>query len=152
MRERESRGSDRDFEERPRRRTKQLPELEPGMKRYRIEVGYAHQVSPREIVGAIANEAGIEGKHIGQITIFDDFTTVDLPEGMPKEIYHHLQKTRVKGQPMRISEFDGEIPPQTGRPPRSGARRPEGGRGGRPGFRDRNGDAPPRKRRARSDY
>ncbi len=156
MRERDSRGHDRDrdFEDRPRRRTKQLPEIEPGMKRYRIEVGYAHQVSPREIVGAIANEAGIEGKHIGQITIFDDFTTVDLPDGMPKDIYHHLQKTRVKGQPMRISEFDGEIPPQAGRPPRSGARgpgRPEGGRPARPGSRDRYGDAPPRKRRPRSD-
>src|SRR5690606_40840647 len=79
----------------------QLPELEAGMKRYRIEVGYAHQVSPREIVGAIANEAGIEGKHIGQITIFDDFTTVDLPDGMPKEI--DRKSTRLNSSHVKIS-------------------------------------------------
>lgn len=125
---RESRGQDRDSD-RPRRKHRPLPDLEPGMKRYRIEVGHAHQVSPREIVGAIANEAGIEGKFIGPIVIFDDFTTVDLPDGMPQEIQRHLQKTRVKGQPMRISEFNGQLPASDNRSSRPG-HRPRNGASG----------------------
>lgn len=81
---------------------------EVGMERYRLELGHRDQVKPGEIVGAIANEADIEGKHIGQIKIFDDYTTVDLPEGMPKEVFQILQKTRVRGKPLGLSKFTGE--------------------------------------------
>lgn len=83
--------------------------LELGMVRYKIHVGHNDQVSPREIVGAIANEADIEGKHIGQIKIFDDYSTVDLPEGMPNEVFQILQKTRVRNKPIRLSIFNGEV-------------------------------------------
>ncbi len=74
-----------------------------GMQRFRIEVGHAHQVQPGNIVGAIANEAGLDSKHIGRINIFDDYSTVDLPADMPVEIFKDLQKTRVAGQALRIS-------------------------------------------------
>ena len=77
------------------------------MERYRIAVGLQHGVAPREIVGAIANEAGIEGEFIGCINILDDFSTVDLPEGMPKEIFKHLKSTRVRGQKLEISKVRG---------------------------------------------
>ncbi len=70
--------------------------------RYRIEVGYDHQVTPREIVGAIANEAGLEGQYIGAIDIHNEFSLVDLPEGMPKEIFQHLRKVMVCGRPLKI--------------------------------------------------
>lgn len=70
--------------------------------RYRIEVGHKHQVTPREIVGAIANEAGLEGHYIGAIDIQDEFSLVDLPEGMPKEIFQHLRKVYVCGRPLKI--------------------------------------------------
>jgi ATP-dependent RNA helicase DeaD len=76
---------------------------EAGMQRFRVEVGHQHGVSPSSIVGAIANEAGLEGKHIGKIEIYDDFSTVDLPEGMPKDIFRSLQQARVCNQTMRIS-------------------------------------------------
>jgi ATP-dependent RNA helicase DeaD len=66
-------------------------------------VGHAHGVQPGNIVGAIANEAGIESAHIGRIEIFDAYSTVDLPEGMPKEIYKHLRNTWVCGQKLAIS-------------------------------------------------
>ena len=59
---------------------KDFPELK--MVRYRLEVGYAHDVKPGNIVGAIANEADIDSCYIGHIEIYDDFTTVDLPEGI----------------------------------------------------------------------
>ena len=68
------------------------------MERFRIEVGYQHGVKPGNIVGAIANEADIESRYIGHIEIYDDFSTVDLPGDMPKEILHTLRKVWVCGQ------------------------------------------------------
>jgi len=64
------------------------------------------------IVGAIANEAGLEGKHIGHVDIRDDHTFIDLPEGMPRDIFRSLQKVRVVGQELRISRVDGKPPRQ----------------------------------------
>jgi ATP-dependent RNA helicase DeaD len=73
------------------------------METYRIEVGHRHNVKPGNIVGAIANEAGIESRHIGRIDIQDDHSLVDLPEGMPKEILRKLQKTWVAGQQLKMA-------------------------------------------------
>lgn len=75
------------------------------MERFRLAVGKRHGVEIREIVGAIANEAGIEGQYIGTVNIQQEFSTVDLPEGMPKEILQHLKKTRVKGNPLGIARI-----------------------------------------------
>ena len=77
------------------------------MERYRIEVGHDHEVKPGNIVGAIANEADIESKFIGRISIHDDHSTIDLPEKMPKEILNTLKKVWVSGQQLKIS-LDGE--------------------------------------------
>lgn len=71
---------------------------------YRLDVGETHGASPREVVGALANEAGLEGKYIQQVRIKDEFTTVLLPEGMPKEVFQHLKKVRVCGRKLNISE------------------------------------------------
>jgi len=79
---------------------------EEGQQRYRIEVGHDHEVKPGNIVGAIASEAGLDGKHIGHIKIFDDHSLVDLPEGMPKEVLKDLKKTWVAGQQLNISLLD----------------------------------------------
>ncbi len=76
------------------------------MQRFRIEVGSEHGLQPKHIVGAIANEAGLDSRYIGQIKIFEDFSTVTLPEGMPKELYEHLRQIRVCGQPMQLSPCD----------------------------------------------
>jgi ATP-dependent RNA helicase DeaD len=83
----------------------ELP-LEKGMLRYRLEVGHNHGVKPGNIVGAIANEAGIDSRYMGRINIYDDYSLVDLPEGMPREIFNDLKRTRGVGQPLRISLWD----------------------------------------------
>lgn len=70
---------------------------------YRIEVGQVHGVKPNNIVGAIANEVGLEGRRIGRVVIREDHSFVDLPTGMPKEVFRQLQKVRVAGQPLQIS-------------------------------------------------
>jgi Superfamily II DNA and RNA helicases len=79
--------------------------VEPGMERFRIEVGHAHEVKPANIVGAIANEAGIESRYIGRIQIFDEFSYIDLPEGMPKETFQHLQRVWVQKRQLRITKI-----------------------------------------------
>jgi ATP-dependent RNA helicase DeaD len=127
------------------------------MVHYRIEVGRNDGVSPREIVGAIANEAGLEGRHIGRIDIRDDHCVVDLPDGMPKEIYRHLQGVFVCGKALRLHLLGEEAPearPQgrrEGRPQGRSEGRPErprrehtGPRSNRPG-----GDRAPRNARPR---
>ena len=70
---------------------------------FRIEVGHVHGVKPGNIVGAIANEAGLEGRHIGNVDIREDHSFVDLPEGMPKEIFRSLKKVRVVGRELQIA-------------------------------------------------
>ncbi len=81
------------------------------MQSFRIEVGSAHGVKPANIVGAIANEAGLEARHIGRIEIFEDHSTLDLPDGMPKELMEHLKTVWVAGQQLRISQSgSGPVP------------------------------------------
>ncbi len=75
------------------------------MERFRVEVGRAHGVRPGNLVGAIANEAGLESANIGQIAIFDEYSTVDLPAGMPREVFKVLGRAWVVGRQLRISKL-----------------------------------------------
>lgn len=75
------------------------------MERFRVEVGHAHGVRPGNLVGAIANEAGLDANHIGQISIFDEYSTVDLPSGMPREVFKTLGRAWVVGRQLRISKL-----------------------------------------------
>jgi ATP-dependent RNA helicase DeaD len=102
------------------RRSQTRPEA--GMERFRIEVGHDHGVKPGNIVGAIANEAGLDGQHIGHIEISGQHTLVDLPAGMPKEIFNDLKKVWVCGQQLRISNFESGAP-RTDRPAKAGAKK-----------------------------
>jgi ATP-dependent RNA helicase DeaD len=85
------------------------------METYRLEAGSIHGVKPGNIVGAIANESGLDGVHIGRVDIREDHSYVDLPEGMPKQIFRVLQKVRVAGRELKISRVS-EKPPK---PPRA---------------------------------
>lgn len=114
-RERETGSRDRGSADgRKRKQPDQGPPPE-GMERFRVEIGHADGVKPGNIMGAIANEAGLEGQHIGRIQIFDNYSLVDLPEGMPREIFRDLKKARVVGKPLQISRAD-EISADGGKP------------------------------------
>jgi ATP-dependent RNA helicase DeaD len=122
-----SRPSDRvaDFNaDSPPPRTPRAKSAASQMETFRIEVGSVHGIKPGNIVGAIANESGIEGVHIGRVDIREDHSFVDLPEGMPKQIFTDLQKVRVVGRELRISRVS-EKPPK---PPRDPAGRHAAGR------------------------
>ncbi len=80
------------------------------METYRIEVGAEHGIKPGNIVGAIANEGGIEGVRIGRVDIRENYSYVDLPEGMPRDIFAKLQKVRVVGRELHISRAAEKAP------------------------------------------
>ncbi|OOF82394.1 DEAD/DEAH box helicase [Rodentibacter caecimuris] len=81
---------------------------------YRIEVGRMDGVEVRHIVGAIANEGDINSRYIGHIKLYDDYTTVELPQGMPKELLQQFGKTRVLNKQMRMS-FLGAVKAENSR-------------------------------------
>ena len=90
-------------------------EPSPPLETFRIEVGQAHGALPGNIVGAIANEAGVDGRHIGHIDIREDHSFVDLPVGMPDDIFQELQAVQIRGNPLRISRAD-KPPRESGSP------------------------------------
>ncbi|HEX7816948.1 DEAD/DEAH box helicase [Dyella sp.] len=139
-RPRRDRDAPREFGTRPLR-----PHVtEQGMKTYRVEVGHDHGVKPGNIIGAIANEAGLESQFIGRLSIRGDYSLLDLPDGMPAEIFQHLQKVWVSQQQLRIREWDGqETTSSDSAPPRKGSFRP-GGFKGKP--RPHGGNKPPRRK------
>jgi len=109
---RDGRRNDRDrgdrFAERGERGPRRGPREEAGppeahMDRYRIEVGWRDRVKPGNIVGAIANEAGLNGRSIGRIQIFDAHSFVDLPKGMPEEVFQGLRRLKVMNRELQIS-------------------------------------------------
>ena len=87
-------------------RKKRQKDSDVPMKKYRIEVGRDHDVKPGDIVGAIANEADIDSQYIGHIKLHDDYSTVDLPKGMPDEVFRDLRKVYVRNRPLLISACD----------------------------------------------
>ena len=99
----DSRKADGKYSEGKKPRSAATRTPEEGMQRYRLEVGRVHGVKPGNIVGALANEAGLESEFIKQVSIHDDYSTVDLPEGMPKAIFKDLRKTWVCGQQLNLS-------------------------------------------------
>jgi len=84
------------------------------METFKVHVGHKDDVNPGHIVGAIANEADISSKYIGHINIQDTWSTVDLPGGMPEELYRHLKKVRVQNKKLNIERMSASK--QAGRP------------------------------------
>ena len=137
--------------ERPQREPRERTPRDPNapdvpMKTYRIEVGYQHGAQPGHIVGAIANEADLESRFIGRIDIRDDYTLVDLPDGMPPDLLQHMQNVRVASKPLRMKEATAEDidapkrkrsfgPPRGDRP--DGPRKPGGFKKPGGGFKPR---------------
>ncbi|NWN84010.1 MAG: DEAD/DEAH box helicase [Halomonas sp.] len=78
-----------------------------GMTRYRVAVGHKDGVKPGQLVGALANEGGIEGARIGRIDIRNAFSVVELPSSLPASILTKMARARVAGRPLEISEDNG---------------------------------------------
>ncbi|AJC48961.1 DEAD/DEAH box helicase [Allofrancisella guangzhouensis] len=106
--ERTSRPSDR-FNDRDRNNNSRFDKKRPkrvdiDLTTYRIDVGRENDVQPRNIVGAIANEGGIDSKHICNISIEKDYTLVDLPANLSAKVINHLKKVWVAGKKLNLTE------------------------------------------------
>ena len=84
---------------------------ERDMERFRIEVGINHDVKASNIVGAISNEAGVESRYIKNVTIYDDYATLDLPNEMPRNTFNMLKKVWVCGKQLNISYLSEKFEP-----------------------------------------
>lgn len=113
----------------------------PGMATYRVAVGRDHGVMPKNIVGAIANESGLPSRLIGRISLFDTFSTVDLPNDIAPDVLQRLKRTWVCQQQLNIARDDSapSAPPASSPRPQRRDARPftdsPPGSGGRSKFR-----------------
>jgi ATP-dependent RNA helicase DeaD len=89
-----------------------------------INVGRFQGIRPQDIVGAIANEANIPGRAIGQIDIFDNFSFVDVPGQAAETVIAAISQSGIKGRPVNAEVATGAHGP--------GATAPRGMRGGPP--------------------
>jgi ATP-dependent RNA helicase DeaD len=83
---------------------------------YRIAVGKRHKVEPRQIVGALANEGGLDRRDFGNISIRPDFSLVELPADLPPGTEKALASTRISGKLIELRLDEG--PPHKPRKPR----------------------------------
>jgi ATP-dependent RNA helicase DeaD len=75
---------------------------EDGMIRFFIDAGRRNGVRPGDIVGAIANEAGVPGQAIGAIDIYDRFTFVDVPSQYREQVLAGMRHTAIRNREANI--------------------------------------------------
>ncbi|NDD69877.1 MAG: ATP-dependent helicase, partial [Synechococcaceae bacterium WB9_4xC_028] len=105
QRSRDERGGERHGGDRygdRRRQDRPARPPEDNMERYRVEVGHRDRVKPGNLVGAIANESGLQGRMIGRIQIFESHSLVDLPKGMPQDVFNSLKRLKVMNRELQI--------------------------------------------------
>lgn len=90
---------------------------------YRLEVGKEHGARPGDIVGAIANEISLDSSYIGAINLHEKHSFVQLPKGIPEDLFKQLKGVRVRRQPLAITTSDEQVvrqetPRRTERPQR----------------------------------
>ena len=101
---RDDRRGDRGGHDRGRRPERASRPPEDDMERFRVEVGHRDRVKPGNLVGAIANESGLEGRMIGRIQIFETHSLVDLPKGMPENVFNSLRRLKVMNRELQIRQ------------------------------------------------
>lgn len=100
------------------------------MVRLRVSVGRRAGLRPGDLVGAIANESGVDARAIGAIDLADHYTLVEVDESVAERVAGALSRTWLRGQKPEVSRFDpagGEAPKPAyrgGRRPSDGAPRP----------------------------
>ena len=97
-------------ERRPRREPSRTRKGRPGrdaeMARIFIGAGRALRITPADIVGAIANEAGVSGRAVGAITIGERHSTVDVPQELVDDVVAALRASTVKGRRVTVRRYE----------------------------------------------
>ena len=72
------------------------------MARIFIGAGRNAGVRPQDLVGAIANEAGVAGALIGAIQITDRYSLVEVPEDVAQQVISALGKSSIRGKKVQV--------------------------------------------------
>ncbi len=122
-----------------------------GKQKVFLAVGKRDGARVGDIVGAVANEAGINGDQIGTVEMFESHSIVELSAEDAAKVVEALASATLRGRKLnaRIDDRAGFAPRGGDRGPRDGERSPRGARPMRGGDRgDRRpqggGDRPPR--------
>ena len=70
--------------------------------RYRLDIGKKHLVSLDEIKSVLVEVSGVDWKQIGRLDVRNYYTLVDLPDGMPADIFQLLSETEINRQRLNI--------------------------------------------------
>jgi len=76
--------------------------VEPGMTRLFVHAGRRAGIRPMDIVGAIANEAGVAGNRVGSIDLYDNFTFVEVPAADAPRVLQALNNTTLRGRHVEV--------------------------------------------------
>lgn len=87
---------------------------------YWVAVGHDKGVKPGNLVGAIANEGGLDASQIGRVVIKDRFSLIDLPKDLDDAVLKHLKEVKVAGVSLMIRPDRG-MPPASDRDQRKRA-------------------------------
>ncbi|MBE0617928.1 MAG: DEAD/DEAH box helicase [Proteobacteria bacterium] len=79
-----------------------VPQPEEGMVRLFVAAGSRAGVRPADVVGAIANEAGVPGREIGSIDIYENFTFVELPRRYQAQVLQRMARSTIRGRPVNL--------------------------------------------------
>lgn len=70
--------------------------------RYRLDIGSRHNFDPEHLLQIIIEESGVERNRISRLEIRDNYTLIDLPDGMPADIFQLLNEVSVADRKLNI--------------------------------------------------
>ncbi len=88
---------------------------------WRLAVGHRNGANPGNIVGAIANEARLQGPQINGVDVRETFTLVRLPAALSQAVIDRLSKVRIRGQALNLEA--SSVPRGKPKPHRKGNKR-----------------------------
>lgn len=80
----------------------QFEQPETGMARIFVGMGRSEGLRPGDLVGAIANEVGINGKQVGVIEVLDRTAFVEVPAGVADQVVDALSQTKIRNRRVKV--------------------------------------------------
>lgn len=72
-----------------------------------VNIGRNQNVTPGDILGAIAGESGIPGRVVGSIDMYDGYTFVEVPRKYSDQVLKAMENAKIKGKKVRIERANG---------------------------------------------
>lgn len=94
------------------------PSLSIKMVRYRLSVGIKHLITLENLKQVLVEESGVDVNNIKNVKIRDDFTLVELPDGMPPDIFQHLRTVTINHYELDIKRLKSRHKKRGGYPHR----------------------------------